>query len=83
MSPLPPAGMVVRCSLRDGTGAVVARRTLRTPAGVRASEVLDLVLRIALEERRRGRTLSVDAPADLTALLALCGLADEASDVRT
>jgi hypothetical protein len=51
---------------------VVERMLLRVPERP-ASALLDAVLRRALEERRRGRTLTVEAPAEVAALLAALG----------
>jgi hypothetical protein len=77
-----PDGLLVQCCVRDGDLTLVERWLVRVPADAPASGVLDGVLRLALEERRRGLTLTIDAPAELVALLALAGLGDVPGALR-
>ena len=65
---------MVRLLLRHRDGRAVERMRVGLD-DVPAAQVLDALLRRALLERRRGRTLEVEsAPDDLLALLELCGL---------
>ena len=73
---------MVRCSVRDAEGRLTALRAVRLAAGTPASAVVDAVLRLALEERRHGGSLAVEAPADLVTLLALSGLGDPQGGIR-
>jgi hypothetical protein len=77
-----PGNLVAHCSVRDDAGAVVERVRISAPVGAPAFVLLSAVLRLALAERRRGRGVRVDAPADLVALLRLCGLSDGAGEIR-
>ena len=70
-----PGELVVHCSVRGRAGDLLERVRVTIPGDAPASVVLARVLRLSLAERRRGRSLTVDAPPELVALLALAGLA--------
>jgi hypothetical protein len=81
VSRVQPERLIVHCSVWNAGGRLVGLRLVRV-TGARTAETLDTVLRLALVERRLGRSLIVEAPADLVVLLALCGLADRSGEVK-
>lgn len=69
------SSLVVRVSVLDADGVVVRRLRLRLDARLRASVVVDSLLRRMLAERRHGSSVRIDTvPDQLTLVLLCCGI---------